>query len=276
MSMKRNLGLNTLVLMIIIISLTFFWAAPTPASIDENNTPKILHYADIVSQLGFNSGDARADLDSLQASLGIPADGSQDRDTIFLLESIADTLGREKSQRQYQLQKTGSGYQLVIVEAIPVPAADIGSLAQFARPAADNILLAGVEEEPETSALETKMVEMINKERTARGINPLEIDHRLVNTARMKSRDMIENNYFSHDSPTYGTPFDLMKSQKIRYAWAGENLAGAPTLEIAFKNLMNSEGHRKNILHPNFTKVGIGIVEGSKYQMVFTQHFIGY
>jgi len=275
MSVKKAVRLNAVTLLIVFTCFSLFLAVPTSASVNENTGPKNLNYEDILCDLGFNSGDADADLNRLQKSLGFPMDGKTDKDTISLLESIGAASGDKNSDRQYHLQKTSSGYQLVIIKTIPVPEAHIGSLAQYAQPASVSFF-AGAEEDPGTSYLETKMVEMINSERTARGLNPLEIDQRLINTARIKSQDMVKNNYFSHDSPTYGTPFALMKSQGIKYAWAGENLAGAPTLEIAFRNLMNSEGHRKNILHPNFSKVGVGIAEGSKYQMVFTQHFIGY
>jgi len=91
----------------------------------------------------------------------------------------------------------------------------------------------------------------------------------------MKSQDMVDKNYFAHQSPTYGSPFELMRSQGISYRTAGENLAGAPSVETAHRNLMNSPGHRANILNPNFTHVGVGIVNGGPYGKMFTQHFIG-
>ncbi|KUK10682.1 MAG: SCP-like extracellular [Clostridia bacterium 41_269] len=125
------------------------------------------------------------------------------------------------------------------------------------------------------TAEEQQMINLINKERTSRGLAPLVVDMRLVKTARMKSQDMINKNYFSHQSPTYGSPFDLMRSQGITYRIAGENLAGAPSVEIAHRNLMNSPGHRANILNPNFTHVGVGIISGGPYGKMFTQHFIG-
>ena len=77
----------------------------------------------------------------------------------------------------------------------------------------------------------------------------------------MKSQDMMNHDYFGHQSPTYGSPFDMMKSAGIQYRTAGET-AGAHTVEIAHHNLMNSPGHRQNILNSAFTHVGVGVVKG--------------
>lgn len=122
---------------------------------------------------------------------------------------------------------------------------------------------------------ETHMLELVNQERVKAGLEPLEVDMRLVETARAKSRDMIENDYFGHISPTLGSPFDQMARAGIEYRYAGENLAGAPTVEQAHAALMKSPGHRANILSPNFTKIGIGIADGGPYGKMFTQQFIG-
>ena len=124
------------------------------------------------------------------------------------------------------------------------------------------------------NADEQKMFDLVNKERLANGLKPLEIDMRLVNTARLKSADMVKLGYFDHQSPTYGSPFDMMKQFGISFSYAGENLAGASDVNMAHVNLMNSPGHRENILRPEFTKVGIGVANGSKYGKIFTQQFI--
>lgn len=122
---------------------------------------------------------------------------------------------------------------------------------------------------------EQKMVDLVNKERVAQGLKPLQVDMKLVKVARMKSQDMIDKNYFDHTSPTYGSPFDMMHNNGITYNYAGENLAGAPTTDSAHTNLMNSPGHKANILNVNFTKIGIGIIDGGPYGKMFTQEFIG-
>ncbi|GAW91632.1 CAP domain-containing protein [Calderihabitans maritimus] len=125
------------------------------------------------------------------------------------------------------------------------------------------------------TAEEKQMIDLINQERTARGLAPLQVDLDLVRTARMKSADMVENSYFGHNSPRYGSPFDLMRREGISFRYAGENLAGAPSVEKAHQALMGSEGHRRNILNPRFTHIGVGIAEGGPYGKMFTQHFVG-
>ncbi len=124
------------------------------------------------------------------------------------------------------------------------------------------------------TAEEQQMFNLVNKERTAAGLKPLELDMRLVQQARLKSQDMSKLGYFDHYSPTYGSPFDQMKKAGITYRAAGENLAGAPTVQMAHEGLMNSPGHRANILNSMFTHVGIGVASSSKYGLLFTQMFI--
>jgi uncharacterized YkwD family protein len=122
---------------------------------------------------------------------------------------------------------------------------------------------------------EQQMLNLVNTERAKNGLAPLQADMELVRLARMKSADMIAKNYFSHTSPTYGSPFDMMNSAGIAYRTAGENLAGAGSVTSAHTNLMNSSGHRANILNSAFTHIGIGIVDGGPYGKMFTQMFIG-
>lgn len=125
------------------------------------------------------------------------------------------------------------------------------------------------------SADEQRMVELVNQERAKYGLAPLKANMDLVRVARLKAKDMVDKNYFSHTSPTYGSPFAMMQQFGISYRTAGENLAGAPSVEIAHQNLMNSSGHRANILNSSFSQIGIGVVEGSIYGKIFVQMFIG-
>lgn len=122
---------------------------------------------------------------------------------------------------------------------------------------------------------EKQMLDLVNNERAKNGLAPLQIDLELVRLARMKSQDMIANNYFSHTSPTYGSPFAMMNNAGVTYRTAGENLAGAPSVTTAHTNLMNSSGHRANILNAAYTHIGIGIVDGGPYGKMFTQMFVG-
>jgi len=122
--------------------------------------------------------------------------------------------------------------------------------------------------------LEKQMLDLVNKERSTAGLAPLKMDAKLMGIARLKSKDMIDKNYFSHTSPTYGDPFAMMKDYGVEYLMAGENLAGNSSLPGAHEALMNSPGHRANILKPEFTHVGIGVVKGGPYGMMITQMFI--
>lgn len=124
------------------------------------------------------------------------------------------------------------------------------------------------------TADEQRMLELVNQARAAQGLPPLAVDMRLVETARLKSRDMVEKGYFGHVSPTYGTVADMWRRAGIAFAAGGENIAGAPTVEMAFQNLMNSPGHRANILNPAYTHIGIGVVDGGPYGKMITQQFI--
>lgn len=128
--------------------------------------------------------------------------------------------------------------------------------------------------EPGIGAEEQQMLALINKERTSRGLKALTLDSALSNVAERKSKDMIANNYFSHQSPTYGSPFEMMKQFGIAYRSAGENIACNRSVEAAHQALMESQGHRENILNAGFTHIGLGIVDGGPCGKMFTQMFI--
>lgn len=123
------------------------------------------------------------------------------------------------------------------------------------------------------TADEQQMFDLVNKARAENNLPALEVDMAVVKVARIKAQDMIDNNYFSHNSPTYGSPFDMLKSFSIHYVTAGENIAGNQTVAAAHDALMNSPGHRANILKTDYTHIGIGIVDGGSYGKMFTQMF---
>lgn len=122
---------------------------------------------------------------------------------------------------------------------------------------------------------EKEVFDLINKQRTANGLSPLKENSELQRVARIKAQDMVNNNYFSHTSPSYGSPFDMIKSFKISYNTAGENIAGNSSNSGAVTAWMNSSGHRANILNGSFNQTGIGVVTGSKYGKIYVQMFIG-
>ena len=101
------------------------------------------------------------------------------------------------------------------------------------------------------------------------------MDKELQRVAKIKAKDLAYNNYFSHNSPTYGSPFDMMKSFGITYKAAGENIAGNSTLKGAVTAWMNSQGHRENILSNAYNYTGIGIVESKTYGKILVQMFVG-
>lgn len=123
------------------------------------------------------------------------------------------------------------------------------------------------------SDLENQMIALVNNERTTRGFKALTYDPSLRQIAREHSADMFERGYFSHYSPEGKTVADRAAAAGIDYQVIGENLAYAPSLELAHHGLMNSPGHRANILSPDFNKIGIGIEDGGVYGLMITQDF---
>lgn len=122
-------------------------------------------------------------------------------------------------------------------------------------------------------AYEQEVIRLVNVERAKAGLKALTEDWELSRVARYKSQDMHDLRYFSHTSPTYGSPFDMMKAFGIRYRTAGENIAmGYRTPAAVVQGWMNSPGHRANILNASYTKIGVGYVASGNY---WTQHFIG-
>ena len=145
------------------------------------------------------------------------------------------------------------------------------------------------ESKPETPSTENKpstpsgnfanfqkeVLDLVNVERSNRGLQPLKFNSELSNVATLKSQDMIDKNYFDHTSPTYGSPFDMMKKFGISYRAAGENIAmGQKTPQEVMNSWMNSDGHRKNILNPDFTELGVGIASNGS-SLYWTQMSIG-
>jgi len=121
--------------------------------------------------------------------------------------------------------------------------------------------------------LEARMLELVNGERVAAGLRPLAPDPELAQVARQHSADMFARGYFAHATPEGRDPFERMREANVRFVMAGENLALAPTLHVAHTGLMNSPGHRANILQRDFGRVGIGIMDGGIHGLMVTQDF---
>jgi uncharacterized YkwD family protein len=117
------------------------------------------------------------------------------------------------------------------------------------------------------SSYANQVISLVNQERVKDGLKPLAGSSYLSTMALDKAKDMYHNNYFSHTSPTYGSPFNMMKLYGIKYSYAGENIAkGQKTPQEVMKAWMNSQGHRQNILSPNFTKIGVAYYNGEWVQ----------
>ncbi len=126
-------------------------------------------------------------------------------------------------------------------------------------------------ETADKSKFTAKVVYLVNLERRKAGLKPLTLDHKVAKASRLKAIDMSKKRYFDHHSPTYGSPFNLLKLQKVVYRTAGENIAmGQRSPEEVMRSWMKSSGHRTNILDPNFTSIGVGFYNG-----YWVQLFIG-
>ncbi|MBB3108488.1 putative YkwD family protein/spore coat assembly protein SafA [Paenibacillus phyllosphaerae] len=126
-----------------------------------------------------------------------------------------------------------------------------------------------------TKSVESQVAQLVNAERAKAGLKPLTLNWQLSRVARVKSEDMRDKAYFSHQSPTYGSPFEMMKAFGLSYSYAGENIAaGQTTAQAVMTSWMNSPGHKANILSPNFTEIGVGYAAGGSMRHYWTQQFI--
>jgi len=124
-------------------------------------------------------------------------------------------------------------------------------------------------------AYEQQVVDLVNKERAAAGLPALKVNTKLAGVAEKKAEDLRDKNYFAHQSPTYGSPFDMMKQFGISYTSAGENIAkGQKTPADVMNGWMNSPGHKANILNSTYTEIGVGYVTDSNGTTYWVQHFI--
>ncbi|MGE5631323.1 MAG: SafA/ExsA family spore coat assembly protein [Caulobacteraceae bacterium] len=127
----------------------------------------------------------------------------------------------------------------------------------------------------DVKAWENEVVRLTNIERSKRGLQTLTTNWQLSRVARYKSQDMINKNYFDHQSPTYGSPFNMMESFGLRFSAAAENIAmGQQSPQEVMNAWMNSPGHRSNILSPAYTQIGVGLAKDKYGRCYWTQHFM--
>ncbi len=127
----------------------------------------------------------------------------------------------------------------------------------------------------DVKTIENKVISLVNIERAKVGLQPLKTNWEVSRIARYKSQDMINKNYFSHTSPTYGSPFNMMESFGVKFSAAGENIAmGQKTAEAVMIAWMNSPGHKSNILNPTYTEIGVGLAKTANGVCYWTQMFL--
>ncbi|HHW47726.1 MAG TPA: SafA/ExsA family spore coat assembly protein [Clostridiaceae bacterium] len=127
----------------------------------------------------------------------------------------------------------------------------------------------------DVKALEDEVIKLVNAERAKRGLAALKANWQLSRVARYKSQDMVNKGYFSHTSPTYGSPFKMMESFGLKFSAAGENIAyGQRTPQEVMNAWMNSPGHRSNILNPSYNEIGVGLARTKSGVNYWTQMFI--
>lgn len=204
---------------------------------------------------GYYGSKTEAAVRKFQTAYGLPATGAVDNQT---LESILWAYGNSKLPKKPVPPPTPQ----------PVPTPPPPTPSPVPEP---NVKPPGAE----ITAEEQEMIDLVNQARQAAGLKPLIADAELAKVARIKSQDMVDQQYFSHQSPTFGSPFEMMKQFGITFQSAGENIACNQTVVAAHQALMNSQGHRENILNESFTHIGIGIVDGGPCGKMFTQMFIG-
>lgn len=119
-----------------------------------------------------------------------------------------------------------------------------------------------------------EVLKIVNQERSKQGLKALTLSSKLTDVATIKAKDMRDKNYFDHTSPTYGSPFEMMRHFGIQYQSAGENIAaGQKTAKEVMNSWMNSSGHRANILNADYAEIGIGYIEGGSYGTYWVQLF---
>ena len=131
-----------------------------------------------------------------------------------------------------------------------------------------------IPDQSSVKALEAEVIRLVNIERSKKGLQTLKADWEISRVARYKSQDMINKKYFSHTSPTYGSPFKMLETFGIRFSSAGENIAyGQQTPAAVMNSWMNSSGHRANILSPSYTHIGVGLAKSSSGVYYWSQMF---
>jgi uncharacterized protein YkwD len=229
-----------------------------------NAVPPNLHAAGTNRVLGVMPGFATGLINATVLTLivlTVPRSGSLS--TLALDSAIADRLSRPAQWLETKLAPIFDPAVQRTLEALTVRPESRSSVQLHFKVASPKV----------RTDLEARMLEMVNAERAKQGLKPLAPDPQLAEVARAHSRDMFARGYFSHVTPAGKDPFDRMREGKVAFLTAGENLALAPTLPGAHQVLMNSPGHRANVLRPQFGRLGVGVLDGGSHGLIITQDF---
>ncbi|WLR59371.1 CAP domain-containing protein [Guptibacillus hwajinpoensis] len=222
-----------------------------------------------------NINELQSILDRFEKQYNISIKDSINLDQLFQQQGHAQPAQEEQSKKAEAPTKEPAQEQAQEQAEAPQEATPSEAQAEEA-PAPETEQAEPAKETNEDTGLsefEQQVVNLTNAEREKAGLPALEVDTELSKVAQAKSEDMRDNNYFAHNSPTYGSPFDMMNQFGVDYQSAGENIAkGQQTPEEVVNAWMNSEGHRKNIMNGSFTHIGVGYVEEGN---IWTQQFIG-
>ncbi|RUS42894.1 SCP-like extracellular [Cohnella sp. AR92] len=188
-------------------------------------------------------------------------------DTTGLLNRLLDQLTPRNGATQPSVPQGQTGYPQTGYPQASMNPVQSAAPARTAAP----VQSANPPSSASASAFEQQVLDLVNKERQSGGLNALTMDSKLVEVARAKAKDMHDNNYFDHQSPTYGSPFDMMKSFGVSYQSAGENIAkGQTSPEQVMSQWMNSPGHKANIMNGSYTKIGVGYMPTGEWVQEFT------
>lgn len=225
-----------------------------------------------------STGERVKDLQKMLAALGykVTATGTYDDSTRFAVMLFQSrnkqTLTGEADSKTYsEISKQFKNIKPGTTTPTTPPSQNNGSSQN---PGTGQNPSAQVPLPSELTADEKEMVQLVNQERVSKGLTPYQVDMQLTKVARVKAQEMVDKGYFSHTSPTYGSPFQMMESFGINYMAAAENIAQNQTVSGAHQMFMNSSGHKANIMSSSYDYVGIAVVNGGPYGKTFVQMFL--
>ncbi|MGG4497961.1 peptidoglycan-binding protein [Brevibacillus reuszeri] len=226
-----------------------------------------------------STGSKVKELQSMLADLGykVTASGTYDESTRFAVMLFQSrnkqTLTGEADAQTYSAIQTQYKNNKGQTKPDPVPQPPV-TPSKPDQPQKPGTVDPSVPLPSELTADEKEMVQLVNKERANSGLAPYQVDMQLVKVARVKAQEMVDKGYFSHTSPTYGSPFQMMETFGINYRAAAENIAQNQTVSGAHQMFMNSSGHKANIMSATYDYVGIAVVNGGPYGKTFVQMFL--